>query len=423
MYMLNYDVSHHPCFNSKARHRFARVHLPVAPKCNIQCNFCNRKYDCANEGRPGVTSAILSPGQAVRYLEKVVAAEPRTSVVGIAGPGDPFAEPKLTMDTLTRVRERFPKMMLCVASNGFKLPDHVKSLAEVGVSHVTVTINAVDPKIASEIYAWVRDGNVIYRGEEAAQRLIEKQLEAVRRLKEEGIIVKVNSIIIPGINDRHIPHVAEIVARCGADLLNCIPLFPAQGSSFEGLSEPTPETVAEIRSLSSVHLPQMEHCSRCRADAVGFLGQTMDPAVHERLHTFAALPIDPGDHRPYIAVASLEGILVNQHLGEAEHFLIYEKTHSGYRFVERRPAPERGGGAERWHTMADTLKDCRAILVSAAGETPKDLLATRGIRVVEMEGLIEDGLEAVYQGLDTRRLRRRSPSGCEGCKGSGTGCG
>ncbi len=51
----------HPCFNEEAKHTSARVHLPVAPKCNIQCNYCNRKFDCVNESRPGVTSSVLAP--------------------------------------------------------------------------------------------------------------------------------------------------------------------------------------------------------------------------------------------------------------------------------------------------------------------------------------------------------------------------
>ncbi len=64
------DLTQHPCFNSEARHRTARMHLPVAPKCNIQCNYCNRKFDCVNESRPGVTSAVLTPRQAVNYLDQ-----------------------------------------------------------------------------------------------------------------------------------------------------------------------------------------------------------------------------------------------------------------------------------------------------------------------------------------------------------------
>ena len=94
------DILRHPCFNDAARHRFARIHLPVAPRCNIQCNFCNRKYDCINESRPGVTSSVLTPQQALAYLNNVVAKRPEITVVGIAGPGDPFANPVETMETL-----------------------------------------------------------------------------------------------------------------------------------------------------------------------------------------------------------------------------------------------------------------------------------------------------------------------------------
>ena len=82
------DISKHPCFNRDAHNKFGRIHLPVAPRCNIQCNFCNRKFDCMNESRPGVTSGVLKPEQAVAYLAEVVAKRPEIAVMGIAGPGE-----------------------------------------------------------------------------------------------------------------------------------------------------------------------------------------------------------------------------------------------------------------------------------------------------------------------------------------------
>ena len=39
------NLDNHPCFNPDACKSFGRVHLPVAPLCNIQCNFCNRQFD------------------------------------------------------------------------------------------------------------------------------------------------------------------------------------------------------------------------------------------------------------------------------------------------------------------------------------------------------------------------------------------
>ena len=61
---LEEALSRHPCYNRDAHREFARMHVPVAPRCNIQCNYCNRKYDCCNESRPGVTSEVLTPEQA-----------------------------------------------------------------------------------------------------------------------------------------------------------------------------------------------------------------------------------------------------------------------------------------------------------------------------------------------------------------------
>ena len=59
-----------------------------------------------------------SATQAIAYLEQVLEAEPRITVAGIAGPGDPFANPKETMETLRLIRQRFPELLLCLASNG-----------------------------------------------------------------------------------------------------------------------------------------------------------------------------------------------------------------------------------------------------------------------------------------------------------------
>ena len=37
----------HPCFDELAHERVGRVHLPVAPRCNIGCLFCERRI-CAH---------------------------------------------------------------------------------------------------------------------------------------------------------------------------------------------------------------------------------------------------------------------------------------------------------------------------------------------------------------------------------------
>ncbi|QLA20606.1 radical SAM protein [Desulfolutivibrio sulfoxidireducens] len=420
------DASRHPCFNKAASGHCGRVHLPVAPKCNIRCNYCDRKHDCVNESRPGVSSAVLTPPQALAYMRQVLEREPRITVAGIAGPGDPMANWAETHHTLRLLKEHYPHLLFCLSTNGLALPDHVDELAEVGATHVTVTINAVDPAVGAEIYGWVRDGKLILRGRDAAALLIGRQLESVRRLKDRGITVKINTILIPGKNDHHIGQVAATVAALGADIHNIIPMFPTANTPFEDIPEPGKEQVEAARRASVVHLPQMTHCRRCRADAVGLLCSDLSGELSETLRACSRIVPGAGENRPYVAVASREGMLINLHLGEAWAFHIYGKNDEGVFLVEERAAPEPGGGPRRWEELARTLKDCRAILCSAYGETPAKILMDRGIMVHGCAGLVEDGVEEAFGtgGLTSLKSRRQGLSGACRCGGgSGEGCG
>lgn len=418
-----FDISQHPCFNDKARHSFGRVHLPVAPKCNIQCNFCNRKYDCVNETRPGVTSAVLSPGQALEYLKRAVVMIPKLSVVGIAGPGDPFANPDETMETLELVNKYFPQMLICIATNGLSITPYIEKLSRLKVSHVTITINAVDPLIGAKIYSWVRPGKHVYHGQEGTHFLIKRQLNAVEELKRCGIVVKVNTIIIPGVNDDNIGEVAKTVGALGADIMNCMPLYPAEGTEFEKLGAPAPEKILQIRDEIKTYMPQMHHCTRCRADAAGLLGAPMSKEIMECLMESKQLPINPQEKRPYVAVVSREGLLVNQHLGEAKEVWVFGRGNGGSVLVEKRPVPQPGGGDNRWQQLAEILKDCRLLLAAGAGANPSKILDKNGIEIVLMEGMLHDGLKAAFGDGDFSRLKIMW-EGCGGaCSGKGQGCG
>ncbi len=423
---MTLKIANHPCFNDASRHKFGRIHLPVAPKCNIQCNYCSRKFDCMNENRPGVTSKVLSPQQAVYYLDQVLTLSPNIAVVGIAGPGDPFANPDETMETLRLVRAKYPEMLLCLATNGLELLPYINELAELQVSHVTITINAIDPAIGAEVYAWVRYNKKMYRDIDAAILLIKNQLESLKRLKEVGITAKVNSIIIPGVNDMHVIAVASKVAELGADILNCLPYYNTRETVFENLAEPSAEMVKEIQRATSEFLPQMKHCARCRADAVGIIGDINTEAMMQKLAEAAALPKNPADSRPYIAVSSIEGVLINQHLGEADRFLIYGMEDSGQCIlVDSRTAPAAGGGQQRWEELADSLNDCRALLVNGAGDSPKKVMKAKGIEVMVIEGVIEEAIYGVFTGQDLKHLMKSSQIHACGssCSGTGGGCG
>ena len=413
----------HPCFNLKAKYKYARVHLPIAPDCNIQCNYCSRKFDCVNESRPGVTSVVLSPAQALEYLIKVKKRDEKISVVGIAGPGDAFANPDATLETLRIIREKFHSIIFCLSTNGLNISSYIDELVKLRVAYITITVNAVSADLTGKICSWVRYDKRVYHGINAGSLLLANQLDAISKLKAKGIIVKVNSIILPGINDWHIPEVAKKMAEMKVDIMNCIPVYPNKEANFTDMESPSRELTADIRFRASFSVLQMTHCTRCRADAVGLLGKD-DPECLKILKECSREDASSLEEKAYVAVASYEGELVNCHLGEASALRIFAKTDSGYMAVDVRKTPPSGSGDSRWRQVAGIIKDCRALLVSGIGNRPLAVLKDEGVDVIEMSGLIREGLDAVYKGMPLKSIRSRNMFNCGAqCSGTGMGCG
>ena len=262
-------IQEHPCFSKNACHLFGRMHLAVAPKCNIQCNYCVRKFDCVNESRPGVTSKVLTPQEALERVREVLEKVHYIKVVAVAGPGEPLFNEE-TFETFQLVRDAFPNLMRCVSTNGLLLPERIDDLVDLDVGTVTVTLNAVDPEIGKEIYSFVNYHGKIYKGKESAEILLRNQLEGIREAVKREIVIKVNTVLIPTVNDKHIVEVAKTVGEMGVYLQNVIPLIPQ--SKFAHISPPTPQEKQAMQDACSHYMRQMKHCRQCRSDAIGRLG-------------------------------------------------------------------------------------------------------------------------------------------------------
>jgi nitrogen fixation protein NifB len=261
----------HPCFDADAHCSVGRIHLPVAPACNIKCKYCSRKHDCANENRPGVTTKIITPEEAIERVRLAVLLEPRIRVVGIAGPGDPLAN-TATFETLKMVRAEFPNMSLCLSTNGLLLPEYLDDLVEIDLDSLTVTVNAIDEKVGAQIFSFVRYHGVNLYGEDAGCRLRDNQLEGIARAAKAGIRVKVNSVLIPGINETEMVPLAQTMKQLNVSVMNIMPLIPQ--ADFAHLM-PVPQHLhQEIREQCAPFINQVFHCKQCRADACGLLDDT-----------------------------------------------------------------------------------------------------------------------------------------------------
>ena len=93
-------------------------------------------------------------------------------------------------------------------------------LVRLAVDHVTVTINALDEVVAAQIYKWIYLDGKRYTGVEAGRILIQRQMEGIAALSKAGILTKVNSVLIPGINDQHLPELSRELRRNNVFLHN-----------------------------------------------------------------------------------------------------------------------------------------------------------------------------------------------------------
>ena len=250
----------HPCFNEKMHDKVGRAHVPVAPKCNIFCNFCTRDIN-DEENRPGVASCVMDADAAIKHVNDVTADGP-IAVVGVAGPGDSLANEE-TFKFFEKLASEQPDLIKCMSTNGLLLPKYADKLAELGVNSVTVTINAIDPDIAKDIYSFIKYEGKVYKGREAVEILIKNQLDGVEKAAANGMVVKVNSVLIP--------EIAKEVKKRGASLMNILPLIPL--AKMKDYERPDCSMMESIREQVEEIIPVFRACTQCRADAYGIPGK------------------------------------------------------------------------------------------------------------------------------------------------------
>ncbi len=416
-------VKNHPCYSEEAHHHYARMHVAVAPACNIQCNYCNRKYDCSNESRPGVVSKKLTPEQAVNKVLAVASEIPQMTVLGIAGPGDGLANPKKTFETFRMLQEQAPDIKLCLSTNGLALPDFVDEICKYNVDHVTITINMVDAAVGEKIYPWIFYNHKRIYGREASQILTDRQMLGLEMLTSRGILTKINSVLIPGINDQHLIEVNRAVKERGAFLHNIMPLISEaeHGTVFgvAGQRGPTAQELKQVQDACMGGTNLMRHCRQCRADAVGLLGEDRSDEFSPEQIDQMEVVYDLEKRRLYqekveaerqaqhdakqaaiaaqenlsatmkvlVAVATKGGGKVNQHFGHASEFQIYEVVQGSTKFIGHRRTDHycQGGYGEdeQLPSIIAAINDCHAVLVAKIGSCPREELQAAGIEPIE----------------------------------------
>jgi nitrogen fixation protein NifB len=255
-------------------------------------------------------------------------------------------------------------------------------------------------------------------------------MESLDALREADILCKVNSVMIPGINDEHLVEVNRVIQSKGAFLHNIMPLIsaPEHGTHFglTGQRGPTPKELKTLQDKCSGNMKMMRHCRQCRADAVGLLGEDrsqeftkdkildMKPEydskqrqdVHASIEKFTAevntvkeeqntqITSDTSTPSILVAVATKGNRLVNQHFGHATEFQIFEVNGTDVKFIAHRKVDhycQSGYGEETsLDSIIKSISDCKGVLASKIGLCPQEALRNAGLEPYEAYDIIDN---------------------------------
>jgi MoaA/NifB/PqqE/SkfB family radical SAM enzyme len=356
---------------------------------------------------------------------------PCLNVAGIAGPGDALANIEQTCETLALIRGEYPDTVFCLSTNGLLLPLYADRLAALQVSHVTVTVNAVDPGIGAQIYQYMDYMGQRYAGEAGAAILMANQWAGISRLQDLGIVCKVNIVMLKGVNDQHVPRVAEKMKSLGCELANIMQMIPVKGSAFEHMPLTSQKEVRDMQRQCESILPQMHHCAQCRADAAGTLSQDLSLAYWGGAAPQGATPQASGAKPLRVAVASKSGVLVDQHFGQASDFYIYVCQGEDLRFEQHRSVKGgaafgcrgagNGAGAKgresrgpegdhagnpMMEAIMKAVADCDVVITTRIGDRSKSRLQDEGIRCFDTYDQIEN---AVRRAMSAQPMSAQPP--------------
>ena len=258
----------HPCFDG--HHHFqavGRVHIPITLACNIQCSYCIKKTACLHENRPGVSIKVFSVDDAMEFLSTMEKSNLKIS--GFSGPGDPFSNPNKLFNLIRKIRAKYGDQHdICISTNGLVLHKYITELLDLQVNYMTITINTINPDTLVRMIKWINYDGTIYKGMEAATRLLANQLKSLKASVDAGIRCKVNTVIVPDINQYEIPDLLMEVKSLGAEKGNLIPLIPVKGTTFASTDTISIQEYEEIMTSAESILDQVKGCKKCRADAV-----------------------------------------------------------------------------------------------------------------------------------------------------------
>jgi len=171
------------------------VRIAVTDRCNLRCFYC-----MPAEGIPYEPQAHLLSYEEITRLLKVLGSI-GFNKVRFTG-GEPFLR-KDFMQLLENTSQLDDYESIHITSNGTLLQKHIKKLKELGITKINLSIDSLDKERFHKITR--RDD-------------FEKVMETFHMLIDHGFKIKLNAVIMKGINTQDIIPLAELAKEYPVDV-------------------------------------------------------------------------------------------------------------------------------------------------------------------------------------------------------------
>lgn len=166
------------------------IRVSVTSRCNFRCLYCMPNTPFEWEPHEN----ILSYEEMFEFLK--LAIDEGVNKIRITG-GEPLLRRDLDV-FIKMLYDYKPSLDLALTTNGYYLKEYAKKLKEAGLKRVNISLDSLKRDIASKI---------------AQKDVLPKVLEGIDEAIKNGFVVKLNMVVMKGINDDEIVDLLEFAKK------------------------------------------------------------------------------------------------------------------------------------------------------------------------------------------------------------------
>ncbi|TQR30958.1 GTP 3',8-cyclase MoaA [Campylobacter sp. MIT 99-7217] len=171
------------------------LRISLTQTCNFRCLYCMPKlpFDAKVEEK------LLSFEELFLFVKACI--DEGINKIRITG-GEPLLRQDLEV-FIKMIYDYAPQIDLAITTNAFLLEEKASVLKEAGLKRMNISLDTLDPKKAKKI---------------AQKDVLEQVLRGIQKAKELGFFIKLNTVVLKGINDDELVLLLDYAKNLGVQI-------------------------------------------------------------------------------------------------------------------------------------------------------------------------------------------------------------